>query len=175
MKHIVKGAEPPGLLEFKAAENEDWKPRYDNLTSEAKVALKSSLMREQGWLCCYCEIVVMLEALAPDRPEDARPYPGLETQMAGAAGTVFARHHLPLAPRPQDVEDAVHDRAVGYTRAPVQAWRLVQRQDRFDHFPQVIRYLAESTPPFLCSTHRMALPDLTMILAGLTSVDREGF
>jgi hypothetical protein len=117
----------------------------------------------------------MFQALAPDRLEDAGPYPGLEAQMAGAARTVFARHHLPLATRPQDVKDAVHDRAIGYARPPVQAWWLVQRQDRFDHFPQVIRYLAESTPPFSCSTHRMALHDLTMILAVLTNLDRGRF
>ncbi len=55
MKHITKGAEPRELVEFKAAENSDWKPSYDNLTNEAKTALKASLMREQGWICCYCE------------------------------------------------------------------------------------------------------------------------
>ncbi len=55
MKYITKGQEPQELLDFKAAENENWKPRYGDLTSEAKTALKASLMQEQGWICCYCE------------------------------------------------------------------------------------------------------------------------
>ena len=117
----------------------------------------------------------MLKTGAPDGPKDTRPHPSLEAQMAGAAGAVFARHHLPLTASAQDIQNAVHDRAVRYAGSPVHARRFVQRQDRFDLCPQVIRYLAESIPLLGFLTHHMVLHDLTMILSVLTNVDRERF
>jgi len=117
----------------------------------------------------------MLQTRTPDRPKYTQPHPGLEAKMTGAAGTVFAWHHLPLTARTQDIQDAVHDRAVRHARSPVHARWLVERQDRFDLRPQVIRYLAESIPPLGLSSHRRVLHDLTMILSALTKVAREGF
>ncbi len=55
MKHIVKGIEPQELTDFIAAANPDWTPTYRGLTGIAKSALKESLMKEQGYICCYCE------------------------------------------------------------------------------------------------------------------------
>ncbi len=55
MKHIEKGLEPEGFTEWKALENDGWQPSYGNLSGEPKNAVKESLMKEQGYLCCYCE------------------------------------------------------------------------------------------------------------------------
>ena len=56
MKYIVKQSEPQELIEFKAAANPpDWIPAYDNLTKVAKDATKQALIKEQGYICCYCE------------------------------------------------------------------------------------------------------------------------
>jgi len=55
MKHIQKYQEPHALAEWKALANDDWQPTYDDLSGEPKIELKNSLMREQGYLCCYCE------------------------------------------------------------------------------------------------------------------------
>ncbi len=55
MKYIIKQAEPQELLDFKAAANDKWTPTYSGLTSIAKKALRESLMKEQGYICCYCE------------------------------------------------------------------------------------------------------------------------
>ncbi len=56
MKHIIKETEPQELIDFKAAANPpDWIPAYDYLTKVAKVATKQALMKEQGYICCYCE------------------------------------------------------------------------------------------------------------------------
>lgn len=55
MKHIIKQLEPRELTDFKAAANPDWTPTYRGLTGIAKNALKESLMKEQGYICCYCE------------------------------------------------------------------------------------------------------------------------
>lgn len=55
MKRIEKGLEPEGFTEWKALENDGWQPSYGNLSGEPKNAVKESLMKEQGYLCCYCE------------------------------------------------------------------------------------------------------------------------
>lgn len=51
MRYINKGAEPPELVEFKAAANENWTPTYGDLD---KKPIRAALAREQAYLCCYC-------------------------------------------------------------------------------------------------------------------------
>jgi uncharacterized protein (TIGR02646 family) len=55
MKHVQKGNEPLVFSDWKALANEDWQPTYDDLAGEIKQAVKTELMQEQGYLCCYCE------------------------------------------------------------------------------------------------------------------------
>ncbi|MBV0934797.1 retron system putative HNH endonuclease [Marinobacterium weihaiense] len=55
MKPIIKGTEPAELTAWKALENEDWSPTYDDLSGAEKRAVKTALMQEQGYICCYCE------------------------------------------------------------------------------------------------------------------------
>ncbi len=55
MKYIMKGDEPEEFKDWKAQENENWRPAYENLSGDIKKAVKNSLMAEQGHICCYCE------------------------------------------------------------------------------------------------------------------------
>jgi uncharacterized protein (TIGR02646 family) len=55
MKAIAKHAEPQELIDWKAQANADWQPSFGVLAGELKRTLKLALMREQGWICCYCE------------------------------------------------------------------------------------------------------------------------
>lgn len=55
MKYIQKGSEPDSFSAWKAQESSEWKPSYDDLSGSPKRALKQALMREQGFICCYCE------------------------------------------------------------------------------------------------------------------------
>ncbi len=55
MKHTIKGEEPELLTAWKALANDDWQPTYDELSGKEKRAVKQTLMREQGGICCYCE------------------------------------------------------------------------------------------------------------------------
>lgn len=55
MKYIMKQAEPQALAEWKAKADENWQPIYANLRGEEKTAVKNALMKEQGFICCYCE------------------------------------------------------------------------------------------------------------------------
>lgn len=55
MKSIIKSPEPVEFALWKEKTNADWQPSYDDLSGDTKRAVKSALMREQGYLCCYCE------------------------------------------------------------------------------------------------------------------------
>ncbi|MDJ0729413.1 MAG: TIGR02646 family protein [Crocosphaera sp.] len=60
MKYIQKQEEPSSLKEWKQQANENWQPTYETLGSKLKDAIKEALMKEQGYLCCYCEQRVTL-------------------------------------------------------------------------------------------------------------------
>ena len=55
MKYISKGSEPQTFADWKALANENWQPSYGDLSGETKKAVATALMREQGYICCYCE------------------------------------------------------------------------------------------------------------------------
>jgi uncharacterized protein (TIGR02646 family) len=55
MKYISKRAEPKEFTAWKALANDDWQPTYRDLRGIEKQAVHSSLIQEQGGLCCYCE------------------------------------------------------------------------------------------------------------------------
>ena len=56
MKHIIKYQDTPEFDAWKALANEDWQPTYeDDLSGTEKKEVKESLMKEQGYICCYCE------------------------------------------------------------------------------------------------------------------------
>lgn len=54
MKYIEKGEEPESFTVWKASENEDWKPHWDDFRSPQKSKVHEALIQEQGYLCCYC-------------------------------------------------------------------------------------------------------------------------
>lgn len=56
MKHISKNNEPNKFSEWKALANiSGYKITYKDLQGDEKKAVKTSLMDEQGHICCYCE------------------------------------------------------------------------------------------------------------------------
>ena len=57
MKHIVKDKDTPIFDEWMALANRDWQPTYGEggLRGAEKRDVKDSLMKEQGYICCYCE------------------------------------------------------------------------------------------------------------------------
>jgi len=117
----------------------------------------------------------MLQAFPPDTLEEARPYPGLETQVARAAGTVFAGDHLPLATRAQDVQNAVEHDTIEHPWPTVGPGRFVGRQDGFDQFPQILWNLPQSITPLLWFGHRLVLHDSPTLLSARECRREKGF
>ncbi|MDO4683349.1 MAG: retron system putative HNH endonuclease [Lautropia sp.] len=54
MKRVVKGDPPESFQAWKAKANEEWQPDYKDLRNPEKRELHQQLLREQGWVCCYC-------------------------------------------------------------------------------------------------------------------------
>ena len=75
MKNIAKGQSPQGFEKWKALESADWIPTYGSLRGEEKRALHLSLLREQGWVCCYCGRAVGEDDshIEHFRPQDGSP------------------------------------------------------------------------------------------------------
>ena len=55
MKRIVKGAEPTEFSNWKKRDRMAHRPRWKRVPPEIKKSIRESLMREQGFICCYCE------------------------------------------------------------------------------------------------------------------------
>lgn len=51
MKYIVKGIEPENFITWKSCGTK----KYGNLINPIKADLKTALLSEQGYICCYCE------------------------------------------------------------------------------------------------------------------------
>ncbi|MEH2001920.1 MAG: retron system putative HNH endonuclease [Nostoc sp.] len=54
MKYIKKSEEPESFTVWKNLANEDWQPSWDNFSKPQKTDVHDSLLREQGFICCYC-------------------------------------------------------------------------------------------------------------------------
>jgi uncharacterized protein (TIGR02646 family) len=54
MKYILKGQEPPELANWKAQANENWHPVWNVFRGDEKRATHKELLKEQGFICCYC-------------------------------------------------------------------------------------------------------------------------
>jgi uncharacterized protein (TIGR02646 family) len=73
MKHVDKGASPPSFEAWKQLANDDWQPTYKSLPNPQKSELHDALLREQGWVCCYCGRSVSKEDshIEHFRPQDS--------------------------------------------------------------------------------------------------------
>lgn len=55
MKYIIKGQESEVFREWKAQNNENWQPTFNELRGKEKESVFHALFTEQGYICCYCQ------------------------------------------------------------------------------------------------------------------------
>ncbi len=55
MKRIVKGAQPRVFRRWKADDRMAHRPNWNRVPGPVRVSIHESLLREQGFVCCYCE------------------------------------------------------------------------------------------------------------------------
>ena len=56
MRHIEKSLEPCEYSDWKSRQTEDWIPCWNNFQNPEKDIVKKSLLKEQGYICCFCEM-----------------------------------------------------------------------------------------------------------------------
>lgn len=54
MKYINKSQPPQDFIEWKNKINEHWQPNWNNFQKPEKTLVHESLLKEQGFICCYC-------------------------------------------------------------------------------------------------------------------------
>jgi uncharacterized protein (TIGR02646 family) len=54
VKSVTKGGPPPQFLQWLALAGLNWRPSYRTLSGPPMVAVRTALLREQGYLCAYC-------------------------------------------------------------------------------------------------------------------------
>lgn len=55
MRPIVRSAEPAAFTTWKSQGSSDWQPGWDNFQKPEKTEVLETLLRDQGFVCCYCE------------------------------------------------------------------------------------------------------------------------
>ena len=61
MKRIEKGAEPRLLSIWKQQDSMAHRPRWNRVPAAIRESVHESLMREQGFICCYCESRISMD------------------------------------------------------------------------------------------------------------------
>ena len=78
MKHIKKSQEPEKFTNWKALENDDWKPNWDeNFQTPEKPVVHDALLKEQGYICCYCGMRITRETSHIEHLKPRSTYPNL--------------------------------------------------------------------------------------------------
>ncbi|NJL58278.1 MAG: TIGR02646 family protein [Desulfobacteraceae bacterium] len=77
MKFIVKQSEPEEFRKWKEMANENWQPAYKGLSGDPKNKVHESLLKEQGYICCYCNRYIdhkssHIEHLVPQSEDKSR-------------------------------------------------------------------------------------------------------
>ena len=62
MKYIIKQSEPQELTALRESASEDWQPTFEDLQRIPKEAVHASLLAEQGYICCYCNMRISADS-----------------------------------------------------------------------------------------------------------------
>ncbi len=77
MKYIKKNQPPPKFIQWKNSAHEDWKPNWKNFQKPEKPLVHNSLLREQGFICCYCGQQIDLDTSHIEHLKPRNQYPDL--------------------------------------------------------------------------------------------------
>jgi uncharacterized protein (TIGR02646 family) len=81
MKRVIKGTEPASFIQWKALESDEWKPSYSILRNPEKRVLHESLLREQGFVCCYCGNKIALDTSHIEHFRPQNPFAHLDLEF----------------------------------------------------------------------------------------------
>jgi len=114
MKHVMKGASAPEFEAWKALENPGWMPTYENLQNPQKRALHVSLLKEQGWVCCYCGRSIELHDSHIEHFRPQEQYPDLQLSHENLHASCFRSI---CATKPATPVHCGHAKGAGFDKA----------------------------------------------------------
>lgn len=82
MKQIVKGSEPVDFSHWKARDRMKHRPNWRRVRPPIKRQIHEALLKEQGFLCCYCEVRVTIYGRHVEHFRPRENYPGLALDYA---------------------------------------------------------------------------------------------
>ncbi len=77
MKHINKNQPPQDFIKWKNQVNEDWQPTWNIFQNPQKCSVHKSLLKEQGFICCYCGRRINLTDSHIEHLKPRNQYPNL--------------------------------------------------------------------------------------------------
>ncbi|MEA5580340.1 retron system putative HNH endonuclease [Nodularia harveyana UHCC-0300] len=101
MKYIKKYQEPEQFSSWKALENDDWKPRWDdNFQAPEKPIVHDALLEEQGYICCYCGMGITRKNSHIEHLQPRSNYPDLALEytnlIASCQGELKEQPRVPV-------------------------------------------------------------------------------
>jgi uncharacterized protein (TIGR02646 family) len=98
MKYIKKYQEPEELTVWKALKNEDWQPSWDNLQKPERPIVHDSLLKEQGYICCYCGMRITKETSHIEHLKPRTNYPDLAIDYTNFIASCQGESEEPTVP-----------------------------------------------------------------------------
>jgi uncharacterized protein (TIGR02646 family) len=77
VRYIQKASEPVSFTEWKLQETANSQPNWNDLRKPEKPIVKDALLKEQGYICCYCESRVSKENSHIEHLQPRSKYPDL--------------------------------------------------------------------------------------------------
>ena len=77
MKYIKKNQAPQDFTAWKKLANENWQPNWNNFQKPEKNSVHNSLLKEQGFICCYCGRRINLTDSHVEHLKPRNKYPDL--------------------------------------------------------------------------------------------------
>ena len=98
MKYVGKGQAPPAFELWKVQGDEGWAPAYGDLQQPGKGELHAALLKEQGWVCCYCgrRVHKVDSHIEHYRPQNSYPAQDLEYANLFCSRNTLVEPRFPL-------------------------------------------------------------------------------
>ena len=106
MKYIRKNLEPSSFSEWKAKENDDWKPTWENFQNPEKSDVHKELLKEQGYICCYCGVRITIEVSHIEHFQPRKHYQNLTLEYSNFLASCPGEGDAPDWKNPQKIPPA---------------------------------------------------------------------
>lgn len=96
MRYIKKSNEPPSLLAVKTVKTKTFVPKWEALPPYVIIDIIQNLLKDQGWLCCYC-----MNSIAPEAARLVHFHPFAEEELDYGNMYLACNHSNHLPPKQQ--------------------------------------------------------------------------